>query len=174
MKQAFRILLCFLIIIIFGLPAEAGSQQAKISPKGETIIKYASKKLDVKVVVTTHEVQIGKPTDERPDKISSSCTYTRHPCSVVDSIDIAVNDKPIFVPRSAFCDLADLNTVEIGIKQKNVIMKIIGGDASESYTVIIEFDAVRIKHRTFMGNELPDSNNKLQETIYYRQVLKDE
>lgn len=170
MNPAFRILLCFLIIIIFVLPAEAGSQ-AKISPNGETIIKYASKKLDVKVVVTTHEMQIGKPTDERPDKIRSSCTYTRHPCSVVDSIDITVNGKSIFVPRSAFCDLADLSTMEIGMKQKNVIMKILGGDASESYTVIIEFDDVRVKHRTFMGDELPDSNNKLQETIYYRQVL---
>ena len=116
MKPVFGILICFWIIIIFGLPAEAGSQQAKISPKGETIIKYASKKLDVKVIVTTHEVQIGKPTDERPDKIRSSCTYTRHPCSVVDSIDIAVNGKSIFVPRSVFCDLADLSTVEIGMK----------------------------------------------------------
>jgi len=171
MKQAFNMLLCFWIIMIFGLSAEAGPQRTPIAPDGETIIKFASKKLDVQVVVKTHEVQIGKPTEKIPDIIRSSCTYSRYPCSIVDSIDITVNGKPIIVPRSVFCDLADLYVVEIEIEKKNVFMKFFGGDASESCNVIIESDADRVKRRTIVGNELPDSNNKLQETIYYRQVL---
>lgn len=172
MKQVLRILFCFLTIITFILPAEAKSQRTPIATNGETIVKFASKKLDVQVVVKTHEVQIGKPTEKRPDIIRSSCTYSRHPCSIVDSIDIAVNGKPIFVPRSAFCDLADLDIVEVEIKQKNVLMKLFGGDASESYIAIIEFDANCVKRRTISSSMLPD--RKSEETIYYLHILKDE
>jgi hypothetical protein len=88
----------------------------------------------------------------------------------VDAIDIAVNDKSIFVPCSVFCDLADLNTAQIQSGQKESILTLKGGDASESYIVRIVFDAGRVKRRVIASGMLPDQ--PLQETTYHRRVLR--
>ncbi len=140
-----------------------------MASKGETVVVGKSPKINVQVKIGTHEVQIGNPSDERPDVNRASCTYSQYPCSAVDYIDIAVNDKAIFVPRSVFCDLADLNTAEIKIKPKKAILILTGGDASESYVVKVEFDRERVKHRVTFSGEFPDK--PLEETIYYSVII---
>jgi hypothetical protein len=142
-----------------------------IAPNGETAIVASSQRGDVKVLVRTHEMQIGEPSEERPDVIRSNCTYSRYPCSIVDGIDIFVNTKPIFVPRSVFCDLADLNWAEIRIGQKESTLTLTGGDASESYIVKIEFDAKQVKRRRTWSALIPDKPS--EETIYHRLILKE-
>jgi hypothetical protein len=137
---------------------------------GDTVIVAKSAKLNVQVTITTHEEQIGKPSDPRPDVIRSNCTYSKYPCSIVDGIGIAVNDKSIFVPRSVFCDLADLNTAEIKIGEKESILTLVGGDASESYVVKIIFDSGRVKRRVKESGMLPDQPT--QETTYHRRVIR--
>jgi hypothetical protein len=89
----------------------------------------------------------------------------------VDAIDIAVNDKSIIVPRSVFCDLADLNNAQIQIGQKETILTFTGGDASESYIVKIVFDAGRVKRRVTASGMLTDQPS--QETTYHRRVIRD-
>ncbi|MEW5950237.1 MAG: hypothetical protein AB1711_12630 [Thermodesulfobacteriota bacterium] len=198
MKQAFGIFSCLWIILISGLHAETVQQQtpltskgkvvivdkstgagilimpgqAIVASKGETVVVAKSAKFNVQVKIRTYEVQIGKPSDKRPDVIRSSCTYSKYPCSIVDYIDIIVNDKAILVPRSVFCDLADLNTAEVKIEQKKAILTLTGGDASESYIVKIEFDKERVKRRVTSSGMLPDEPS--QETIYHLPILKDE
>lgn len=173
MKLTIRIFSC-LWMLLTSVVCGAGPvrNQLSIAPNGETVIVADSAKFKVRVKINTHEVQIGKPSDKRPDLIRSVCTYSRYPCSIVDYIDIAVNDKPLSVPRSVFCDLADLNTAEIKIEQKDSILTLTGGDASESYIVRIEFDAGQVKRKVGASSMMPDEPT--QETIYHLSIMKDE
>lgn len=171
MRQIFTVVVCVCISLACGLYAETLQQQTLVAPKGETVIVASSAKLNVRVKIVTHEVEIAKPNDKRPDGTWSSCTYSRYPCSIVDGIDIAVNAKPIMVSRSVFCDLADLNSAEIRIEQNELILTLIGGDASESYIVKIVFDADRVKRRSLSSGMTP--NEPLQESIYHKSTLLD-
>lgn len=171
MRQLLTIFMCSCFLWASTSYAGTAQQRMSVASKGETVIVDKSEKLNVRVTIKTHEAQIGKPSDKRPDVIRSSCTYSRYPCSIVDYIDIVVNGKPIIVPRSVFCDLADLNTAEVRIGQNESILTLIGGDASESYLVKIEFDTERVKRRVTASGMLPDEPS--QETIYHIRVLGD-
>lgn len=164
MKHALIILSCLWIILISVVHADT-VQRTSVEPSGKTVIVASSVKFNVRVEIRTHEAQIGQPSEKRPEVSTSSCTYSRYPCSIVDSIDIFVNDKRILVPHSVFCDLADLNTAEIRIDQKESILTLNGGDASESYIVRIEFDTDRVKRKRLASSIAPDK--LLQETIYH-------
>jgi hypothetical protein len=76
--------------------------------------------------------------------IHTNCTYSRYPCSIVDGVDIVVNGSSLFVPRSAFSDLADLIDAELKVGGKNHVLRLGGGDASDTYVATIEFDAARV------------------------------
>jgi len=142
-----------------------------VKPQGETLIATAIGKLTVQVKIKTHEMQIGKPSDGRPSVIQSNCTYSKYPCSLVDRIEIAVDGNALFVPRSVFCDLADLTRVGFTAGEKAAMLTLYGGDASESYIVKIEFDADGVKRRILSSAMSPDQ--PLQETTYHVQVLGD-
>lgn len=146
--------------------------QVIVAPNGETIIAGKSAKLNVQVTIGTHEVDIGKPSDEWPEISRSSCTYSRYPCSIVDYIDILVNNQKILVPRSVFCDLSDINKAEVKIGQKKAILLLSGGDASESYVVKIEFDSKRVRRKISSSGEFHDEPSA--EIIYRIPRLKDE
>jgi len=76
------------------------------------------------------------------DRLSLRRTVrSRYPCSVVDRIEIVVNGHALFVPRSLFCVLADLNTAEIDVNKRSSVLRLDGGDAAESFILKIEFDA---------------------------------
>ena len=120
----------------------------------------------------THEVQIGKPSDKRPDVIRSACTYSKYPCSIVDYIDVSVNGTPIIVPHSVFCDLTDLNTAEVRANKNISVLILTGGDASESYIVKIEFDKDRVKRRSKYWSEYSEDEPS-EEIIYHEQIMGD-
>ena len=171
MRQVIKIFVCFLYILLAsGLHAETVQQRMPVASNGETVVVADSAKLGVRVKIRTHEVQIGKPSDKRPDVIRSGCTYSKYPCSIVDYIDIAVNSKPIIVPRSVFCNLADLNTAEVRIKQKEAILTLTAGDASESYIVKIEFDTERVKRKSEYWSEY-SKDEPSEETTYHKLIL---
>lgn len=131
MRQIFKIVVCLQILLATGLHAETVQQQKPVSPNGETAIVANSAKLNVRVKIITHEVDIGKPSDERPKVIRSGCTYSHYPCSIVDRLEIAVNGKSVPVPCSVLCSVtADLNTAEVKIEQNKAILTLDGGDAS--------------------------------------------
>ena len=106
-------------------------------------------------------------SDERPDVVTTGCTYSRYPCSVVDLIIIVVNGRPIIVPRAAFCNLADLVKADLQMGQKGAVLTLNGGDASESYLVKIRFNRERVMGLSLFGGE---SGKKLQETTFYKVV----
>lgn len=142
-----------------------------VASQGETLIAATVGKLAIQAKITMREVQIGKSSDSRPAVIKTSCTYSKYPCTLVERLDIVVNGKSIFIPRSAFCDLADLTKAEIEADKMGPVLKLYGGDASESYIVKIEFDATHVKRRILSGAVAPDQ--PLQETTYHLRVLGD-
>jgi hypothetical protein len=151
--------------------APAVQSSTRIASQGETVIVGTAGRLKVEVRIKAHEVPIGKPSDPRPTAIEPSCTYSKYPCSIVDRLDITVNGKPLFVPRSAFCCLADLNTAEIIAIEKGAILTLNGGDASESYIAKIEFNATDVKRRILSSATEP--SQPLEETIYHVVVVGD-
>lgn len=171
MRKVFNIVVCIYILLASGSYAQKVHQLMPVASKGETVIATKSARLNVIVKIKTHEVQIEKPSDQRSDVIRTSCTYSRYPCSVVDGIDIAVNDEMIIIPRSVFCDLADLNTADVKIGEKESILTLTGGDASESYIVKISFDSEQVIRRVTASAMLPDQ--PLQEIIYHKRKLGD-
>ncbi len=171
MRRVFNLFVWFSIMLITSeVCGEAMPQPTPIATSGQTIIEASLFKLKVKVTVKTHIVQIGKPSDKRPDRATSSCTYSKYPCSIVDGIDITVNRNPIVVPRTVFCDLSDLNNATINEEGKKMLLKLTGGDASESYIVKIEFDAQRVRKRSLLSGE---SKGLLQETTYHQVMIDD-
>jgi hypothetical protein len=103
--------------------------------------------------------------------IHTNCTYSKYPCSGVDGIDIIVNGSSLFIPRSAFSDLADLNDAELKVGGNNYFLRLGGGDASEAYITMIEFDATMVKRRTLGSGTEP--NQLLQKTIYHAVAVVD-
>jgi hypothetical protein len=140
-----------------------------VSTQGETVVAASAGKLAVQVRIKTHEVSIGKPSDPRPAIIDSSCTYSRYPCSIVDRLAILVNGTQLFVPRSAFCDLADVNKAKIEVGEKGAILRLEGGDGAEAFIVKVEFDKTRVRRRTIAAGESADQ--LLQETNYHALVF---
>jgi hypothetical protein len=140
-----------------------------VAETGETVVTASAGKLTAQVRIRTREVQIGKPSDGRPAVIESNCTYSKYPCSLVDHLTITVNGRPLFIPRSIFCDLADLTSAELRASEPRSALILYGGDASEAYIVKIEFDATQVKSRTLSSGLSP--SEPLQETIYHAVVL---
>ena len=166
MNYIFRILAVFCFFLSLELSAKAAQP---IASNGETVLSETLGKFKVRIKIKTHEVSIGKPSDKRPDKLESSCTYSRYPCSVVDIVEISVNGKSLFVPRSAFCSFADLNSIELHQRtRQEFILTLTGGDASESYVGKITFSRERVIRRNVASNLAPD--DVLEETHYNKQV----
>jgi hypothetical protein len=171
MRSYINLRICLVIVLVAVGYAHASQVLIPVVSQGETFVTSATGKIKVQVKIITHEVQIGKPSDRGHSGIESSCTYSKYPCSIVDRIEITVDSNSLFIPRSIFCDLADLNRAEVKTGQKIATLTLYGGDASESYVVNIEFDADGVKRRILLSAMFPDQ--PLQETIYYVRVLGD-
>jgi hypothetical protein len=137
--------------------------QVTVSSRGETVLSSKLAGAEVRVKIRTHELTNGtssKPT-RPPD---SPCTMSRFPCSPVDGLEIMFHGKGIFVPRSTFADLADVNQAELSMEKGKPVLTLIGGDASESYVVKIRFTATHVTYRSLTSGEFPE--HPLQETVY--------
>lgn len=167
-----RIKISFLLLIATSLSVTLCAQnisddKIKVKSEGETVVVKKLSKSDIQVKLITREIRSAdEKWSRRPDEPKNSCTYSRVPCSVVDYIGISVNGDKIIVPRSVFADLADINLVTISSnKENNHILAIEGGDASESYGVMIYFDSERVLKRNKLAGNNPDE--LLQETVYH-------
>lgn len=168
MKKIFRSLLSLILFLCTVMACNAAPMSGgriKVASQGVTDVTAAFGKTQISVKITTHEVEIGKPSDKWPQKKLSSCTYSRFPCSLVDYVEISVNGNTLFLARSVYADLADV--VEASLRQNKkgqFVLTLGGGDASESYTVEAEFDGNLVRQRIFMSNE---AGQIMQKTIYF-------
>ena len=164
-------MLSYLIIALAYTFAYASQSLSPVKHQGTTLLETADNKMTVQAKIKTHQIEIGKRSDGRPLHVQSNCTYSRYPCSLVDSLEIAVNGNSLFIPRSVFCDLADLYKAELKIGKKCSILMLFGGDASESYIVKIEFNESRVCRRILSSALSPDQS--FQETVFHERVLGD-
>ena len=149
----------------------ASPDKRPVKTSGETVITTTIDGVAIRANIGTHEIQIGKESDGRPEVPKTSCTYSRYPCSVVDSVEVRVGEVKLFVPRSAFCDLADVNNGQVIRGETGFLLRLYGGDASESYVATIHFDKTRILSRTLASFQAP--GEALQKTTYYESTLGD-
>jgi hypothetical protein len=157
--------LCKLLIFAFAADLTIAAPLAvTLASHGKTIVTATANNFSVQVKISTHEEQIGKPSDPRPKVNNSNCTYSKYPCSIVDRLDIIVNGVSLFVPRSAFCDLADLNNAVVTVGKGGGLLRLEGGDGAEGFIVNIEFDSSHVKHRTLASGE--SAGQLLQDTRY--------
>jgi hypothetical protein len=172
MGNSFKILVILsfsLVFLLSDLHAESFQPRQRILASGETILKKESESIKIKIIIKTHELQNQNLINRKTTLARSICAYTRYPCSIVDYIDIVVNDKPIFVDRNVYCDLEELNTGEISIGAKKSSLTLTGGDGADAYIVNIEFDTKRVLRRTLASLMMPDE--PLQETNYFLRIL---
>lgn len=147
------------------LSAESPSGSlVKVAPKGETSVQAISGKSQALVKIATSELDIGKPSDKRPKRVFSNCTYSRFPCSPVDHMEITVNGRSLFVARSVYADLTDLSGARLTKKEDCFVLTLDGGDASESYSVEVTFDENAVRKRRLLSTE---AEQVMQETTYF-------
>lgn len=170
MRLSHRILSCLVSILMFGCSC-ASETVISVASEGETLLVTTASKLNIQVKLRTREVEIGKPSDPRPPEIQSSCTYSKFPCSLVDSIEISVNGAQLFIPHSVGCNLADLNRVGVEASGEGAVLTLYGGDASESYIMKIEFDGSGVRRKIL--SSAMSSDQPLEDTTYHIQVLGD-
>lgn len=165
MKKIFHGLMGIALCTITICHAAPQVDFVKVAPQGTTDVTAAFGKTRVSVKITTHEVDIGKPSDPWPEKKLSSCTYSRFPCSPVDYMEISVNGNILFVARSVYADLADIGVASLRQEKRGQFVLILGGgDASESYTAEVIFDGNMVKQRTVKSNE---AQRIMQSTTYF-------
>jgi len=166
--------ICFCLYILFALPlhAEVAGKMTPVVDDGKTVIVAASAKSKVQVIIKTHKVQKGikENWDKKLSFVPSTCTFSSW-CSIVDKIEITVNNNEIFVPHSLVSDLAILNNAEIRIDGEKISLLLESGDASESCFVKIEFDRERVKSKKIYADDSMASDRLLQETTYHLVTL---
>ena len=161
-----------LLLVSVGCSHPASAQSVvPVAPEGKTRVVFRSEKAAVSVTVTTAKVPGRGASDSGAAARPSSCTSSREPCSTVNALEILVDSKAVFVPRSVLCRLSDLNTGEIITEGPGWVLKLTGGDASESYVARVEFDRQRVTKLSVFSGMMPDK--PIEETVFHVQVLGD-
>lgn len=125
----------------------------EVRSEGLTSLEVSSAGWKAQVLIRTKQVDIGSPGSVIPAVRENSCTYSRYPCSLVQSIEISVESSKIFVPRSAYADLSDLRDASVVSKHGSMVLILKGGDASEFYTVKLFFDKEHVYRRLLFPSQ---------------------
>lgn len=78
------------------------------------------------------------------------------PRFLISNIKILIGNRKVFVPLSAYCDLANPNNVVLKTNQNSFNLIIYGGDAGSSYMAELLFENSHIKYRKISHGEFPD------------------
>ena len=142
-----------------------------VNPNGKTEFKFNTVRHSIEVEIQTQELKITNPSDGIDAILYSKCTRSRIPCSLLIRIDISVNGKKLFIPRSAYLDLADIHHATIVENETYMTILFRGGDASESYIAKIDFNENRVLKRSIASGLIPEK--LLESTQYYEVIIGD-
>jgi hypothetical protein len=145
-----------LICVTWCAPVLAGDK-VKVAEKGKTIIEATSKNLKIKATITSSPV---KSEPYAPYYYLRSC---------IQNVEIIANGKKLFIPKSVYSDICNALESEVVFKDKNGVLKIYGGDGSESFVVHVHFNSKLVARRVVYSGELPDK--PLEETRYWLREL---
>lgn len=108
--------------------------------------------------VVSARVRIAKPGADFPFTQGYRWgTEVRPPDAVVTAVHIRVGDREIFVPLSAYADLADPSSISIHVAPKSASLSIRGGDASTSYDATLTFAGSFVTRRVVRNRAFPES-----------------
>jgi hypothetical protein len=145
-----------LICVAWCAPVLAGDK-VRVAEKGKTNIEATSKNLKVKATITSSPV---KSEPYAPYYYLRSC---------IQNVEIIANGKKLFIPKSVYLDICNPLEAEIVFENKKGVLKIYGGDGSESFVVYVHFDSKLVSRRVVYSGELPDK--PLEETRYWLREL---
>lgn len=165
MANKLKVLSCLCILLTVQSQAESRQKTTRVASKGETTLTATSGTTTIKVTIYTHELRTWSRDRSNPRQPDSCCVDNRNPCSVVDSIRIIKNANPVFVFRSVYADLGDLNDAELTIGKQVSTLTLSVGDGAEGYFVKIEFDDESVRHRTVAG--ATDFSEPSEQTVYH-------
>lgn len=145
--------------------SEPKSAASKVVPSGDSVLETKVGGKKIRIVLTTYKIDIGTPSQTPPPtgESKNNCTYSSFPCSQVSNVKIWISGKKLFVPRSVFADCTDVGNMSVAREGGINVMTLVGGDASESYTLKVYFDSKRVKKRELHDLE---SSSLLEVTTY--------
>lgn len=153
-----RRLLVVGILIFFAWSASVyAEEKVTIAEQGKTIVEAKSENLKIKATFTA------SPVKSEP----YAPFYYRRSC--IENIEIMANGKLLAVPRSVYLDICHASEAEVVFKNKEAVLKIYGGDASESYEVHMHFNSKAVSRRVVYTPILP--GKPLEETRYWEREI---
>ena len=164
MSKTLKTLWCLCALLMAQFQVAGKPRTVRVASKGQTTLEATSGTTTVKVTIYTHELRTWRHDEINSRQPDSNCVIERVPCSIVDSIRIVVNGKPVFVFRSVYADLGDLNDAELIVGKAVSFLKLSGADGAEGYDVKIEFDGKSVRRRTVYGL-VPDE--PAEQTTYH-------
>jgi hypothetical protein len=90
---------------------------------------------------------------------------------VVDELMITRNDSYVFVPYSSYSDLCNVESLIALPEKDGCVLKITGGDASESYDATIRVKGTTVVERRVTSGEFPEDH--MQEAKYVNRAPKE-
>jgi hypothetical protein len=165
MKTCTRGMALALLLNVMFVTSSAVAQEHAIAKSGITSIHTKSSNDEIDAVF--HTVRIEKTCDAFP-----SIEWEAKAVTLVQKLEISVQGKRLFVPRSVFADLIDPRVASIKSEKEDLVLTIAGADGAESYFVHVYFDTTKVKRRTLYSALTP---SVIAEDTHYRlTVLKDE
>ncbi|MBI4378660.1 MAG: hypothetical protein HY578_06155 [Nitrospinae bacterium] len=161
----------YFLIIVFFLSITSNStvyaETVEFFNGAAQINAKSSDGLPIKIIVRTTKYSPSFPyrkgfgwgADTVPNNPAPS-----YPQSVITSVDLKAGKEDIFVPLSAYGDLANPRTISFEITQKGFRLIVNGGDAGTSYEAVLDFEGEHIKRRKVLDGEFPIE--VWEETVY--------
>lgn len=160
----------YMLLFVSTLHSEVIQQAIPVNRNGLILIDIIYDNTPIRISIDTQVINVKNKNEQNEPCKNFNCSDSKNPYNMVNKIKLRIDNKAIFFPRSAFCDLTDIISASLIIENEEMILLIIGGDASESYKVEIIFDKKRVKRRVFYSLMLPDK--PLQQTTYYSRVIE--
>ena len=141
-------------MLVFTPLPSAAQGNATVQVNGQTVLSAGSNRANASITIDTD-------SEKAPAEVNR-----------IRSLAISVNGKELFVPRSVYADLEDPREASLGVRRKGFMLTILGGDASNSYSVCVDFDARKVSRRVVSSALTPGRIS--EETRYRLNVLRDE
>jgi hypothetical protein len=138
----------------------------RVASKGQITLEVTSGTNTVKVTIYTRELRTWRQSESNLYQPDSNCVIDRVPCSIVETIKIVKNGKPVFVWRSVYADLGDLNDATLIIGKEISTLELSVGDGAEGYFVKIEFDGKSVRRRT-IHLDTDEPSDQTEQTVYH-------
>lgn len=91
--------------------------------------------------------------------------------NAIEKIRVAIDERQIMIPRSAFSDLAGVRRAALRARSDDVVLIIEGGQTSSGYRAELTFDAGELVMRIVRSRTFPD---EVSETTIYRRKFSKE